>query len=75
MFLNIVQHSVFIQKHHLVYFSKHNVSETRFCLRLQAKPTQFGQIDGASPYVRTNYLIRKLKLYGVILNYCRVFLL
>jgi hypothetical protein len=26
-------------KHRPVYFSKHNVSETGFCLRLQVKPT------------------------------------
>jgi hypothetical protein len=26
----------------LFYFSKHNVSETGFCLRLQVKPTQLG---------------------------------
>jgi hypothetical protein len=34
-------------------FSKHNVSETGFCLRLQVKPTQLGLIDRASPYLRT----------------------
>jgi hypothetical protein len=34
-----------------VYFSKHNVSETEFCLRLQVKPTQLGPIDRASPYL------------------------
>jgi hypothetical protein len=35
-----------------VYFSKHNVSETGFCPRLQVKPTQLGPIDRASPYLR-----------------------
>jgi hypothetical protein len=33
-----------------VYFSKHNVSETGFCLCLQVKPTQLSPIDRASPY-------------------------
>jgi hypothetical protein len=35
------------------FLSKHNVSETGFCLRLQVKPTQLGQIDRASSYLRT----------------------
>jgi hypothetical protein len=39
--------------HRPVYFSKHNVSETGFCLRLQVKPTELGPIDRASPYLRT----------------------
>jgi hypothetical protein len=38
-----------LSKNHPVYFSKHNVSETRFCLRLQVKPTQLDPIDRASP--------------------------
>jgi hypothetical protein len=33
----------------LFIFSKHNVSETGFCLRLQVKPTQLIPIDIASP--------------------------
>jgi hypothetical protein len=40
-----------------VYISKHNVSETGFCLRLQVKPTQLGPIDRASPYFQTPVLI------------------
>jgi hypothetical protein len=40
------------KKHRPVYFSKHNVSETGFCLRLQVKPTQLGPIDRASPYLQ-----------------------
>jgi hypothetical protein len=32
-----------------LYFSKHNVSETGFCLRLQVKPIQLGPIDRAIP--------------------------
>jgi hypothetical protein len=39
--------------HRPVYISKHNVSETGVCLRLQAKPTQLGPIDRASPCLRT----------------------
>jgi hypothetical protein len=31
-----------------VYISKHNVSETGLCLRLQVKPTHLGQIDTAT---------------------------
>jgi hypothetical protein len=37
--------------HRPVYDSKHDVSETGFCLRLQAKPTHLGPIDTASPYL------------------------
>jgi hypothetical protein len=36
-----------------VYISKHKVSETGFCLRLQVNPTQLGSINRASPYLRT----------------------
>jgi hypothetical protein len=35
----------------LASLSKHNFSETGFCLRLQVKPTR-GPIDRASPYFR-----------------------
>jgi hypothetical protein len=45
MFLDIIHHPVFIWKHRPVYFSKHDVSETGFCLRLQVKATQLGPID------------------------------
>jgi hypothetical protein len=37
-----------------VCFSKHNVSETGFFLRLQVKPTQLDPIDRGNPYLRTN---------------------
>jgi hypothetical protein len=40
-------------KYRTVYFSKHDVSDTGFCLRLQVKPTQLGQINRSSPYLRT----------------------
>jgi hypothetical protein len=40
-------------KNRPVYFSKHIVSETGFCLRLQVKPSQLGPIDTARPYLRT----------------------
>jgi hypothetical protein len=43
MFLDII--------HHPVYLSKHNVSETGFCLHLQVKPTLLGPINSASPYI------------------------
>jgi hypothetical protein len=49
-----------LSKNHPVYFSKHNVSETGFCLRLQVKPTQLGPIDRASPclvYIRWNLMV------------------
>jgi hypothetical protein len=35
-----------------LYFLKHHVSETGFCLRLHVKPTLLGSIDRASPYLR-----------------------
>jgi hypothetical protein len=36
-----------------VYVTKHNVSETVFCLRLQVKRTELSPIDRARPYLRT----------------------
>jgi hypothetical protein len=42
-----------LSKSRSFHFSKHNVSDTGFCLRLQVKPTQLGLIDRASPYLRT----------------------
>jgi hypothetical protein len=55
MLLDIIHRPVFIYKHHPVYFSKLNVSETGFCLRLEVKSTQLGPIDRASPYLRRYY--------------------
>jgi hypothetical protein len=52
MFLGIIHRPVIILKHRPVYFSKHNVSETEFCLRLEEKHIQWGPIDRASPYLR-----------------------
>jgi hypothetical protein len=49
MFLDIIRHPVVMYKHRPVYFPKHKVSGTGFCLRLQVKPTQLGSIDRASP--------------------------
>jgi hypothetical protein len=43
--------SCFYLKHSAVYISKHNISETEFCLRLQVKPIKFYPIDRASPYL------------------------
>jgi hypothetical protein len=40
-----------LSKNRPVYFSKQNVSDTGFYLRLQVKPTQLGPIDRASPYL------------------------
>jgi hypothetical protein len=56
LLLFIIHRPVIIQKHRPVYFSKHNVSETGFCLRLQVNPTQMSPIDRASPYVRPNWV-------------------
>jgi hypothetical protein len=36
-----------------VFYSKHNVSETAFCLNLQVEPAQLGPIDRASFCLRT----------------------
>jgi hypothetical protein len=36
-----------------VFHLKPKVSETEFCLRFQAEPTQMGSIENASPYLRT----------------------
>jgi hypothetical protein len=47
---------LFCLKHRPVYFSKPNVSETGFSLRLKVKPTQLGPIDRASPYLRMMFL-------------------
>jgi hypothetical protein len=48
-FLDIIHRLVSNQKPSCLY-SKHNVSETGFCPRLQVKPTLLGPIDTASPY-------------------------
>jgi hypothetical protein len=52
--------SCFYPKHRSVYISKHNVSETGFCLRLHVRPTQLGPFDTASPYLRTRNGYKKL---------------
>jgi hypothetical protein len=39
--------------HRPVYIFKHNVSETRFYIRLPVKPIQLGPIARDSPYLRT----------------------
>jgi hypothetical protein len=46
---------LYLSKTCSVYFSKHSVSETGFCLRLQVKPTQLGPMDKA------NFSLRRLK--------------
>jgi hypothetical protein len=54
------------------YISKHNVSETVFCLRLQVEPTQLSPIDRASPYLRNimfwniNRTVKKRKVFCVL---------
>jgi hypothetical protein len=51
---NISTNIMFLDiSHRPVCSTKHNVSETGFCLRLHLKPTQLGPIDRASPYLRT----------------------
>jgi hypothetical protein len=40
-----------------LFLCKNNVSETEFCLRLQVEPTQMGQIDRASPCLRTPVIL------------------
>jgi hypothetical protein len=40
--------SCFYLKRRPVSLSKHNVSETGFCLRLQVRPTQLGPVDRAT---------------------------
>jgi hypothetical protein len=58
IFLDIFHRTVFMKNHFPVYFSKHNVSKTGFCLRLQVKPSELGtsSIDWAQLnkfYLRT----------------------
>jgi hypothetical protein len=60
MILDIIDRPVFIYKHRPVYFLKHNVSETGFCLRLQVKPTQLGPVVRAVPYLRWSVTGRRL---------------
>jgi hypothetical protein len=43
--------SCFYLKHCPVFISKHNISETAFCLCLQVKPIQLGPINRSSPYL------------------------
>jgi hypothetical protein len=56
-----------LSKNRPVYFSKHNVSETLFCLRLQVKPTQLGPIDRASPYHRTGRWIMSRNIIFILM--------
>jgi hypothetical protein len=51
MLLDVIHHPVFIKKHRSVYFSKHSISETGFCLRLQMGHTQLGPLHRVSPYL------------------------
>jgi hypothetical protein len=51
MLLDIIRRSV-LSKNTVLFIFQHNVSETRFCLRLQVKPIQLGPIDRASPRLR-----------------------
>jgi hypothetical protein len=75
-----------LSKTTVLFTSPNNVSDTGFCLRLQVKPTQFGPIDGASPYLRklvraprwgiqakhsTNHL-RELRKHQIIKNSTRM---
>jgi hypothetical protein len=39
--------------HRPVFYLKHDVSETRFCLRLEVEPTRMGRIEIASVCLRT----------------------
>jgi hypothetical protein len=36
----------------VLFYLKHNVSETGFCLHLQVDPSQLGSIDKDSPYLQ-----------------------
>jgi hypothetical protein len=38
-----------------VFYLKHNVSETGFCLRLQMRPTKFGSNDKRDSYSLSSY--------------------
>jgi hypothetical protein len=49
-FLDLI-HRLYL-KRCTVYFSKHKVSETGFCFRLQVIPAQLDPIDRASLYLR-----------------------
>jgi hypothetical protein len=42
MFLDIIYRPVFTEKYNPVYITKHNVSESLFCLRLQVKTRSVG---------------------------------
>jgi hypothetical protein len=44
--------------HRPVFYLKHKVSETGFCLRLQVIPTQLGPIDRGSPCTNTRWRIQ-----------------
>jgi hypothetical protein len=52
-------HDIFVQLwcfctlYIVLFYLKHNVSETGFFLRLQVEPAELVPIDRASPYLRT----------------------
>jgi hypothetical protein len=53
MTLNIVITIAFLENiHRLVFYLKHDISETGFCLRLKVEPNQVGQIERASLCLR-----------------------
>jgi hypothetical protein len=55
----------FYLKHCHVYTSKHNVSETGSCLRLQVKRTQLGTFDIASPYLRRQNPVSEILCFEI----------
>jgi hypothetical protein len=48
--------------HHPVFYLKHGVLKTRFCLRLQVEPTQLGPIARASLSLRTPVVEAEINL-------------
>jgi hypothetical protein len=67
-YINITVTTVGIT-HRPVFYLKHDVSETGFCLRLQVEPTQFSPVDIELVYISLRMLcFHILNVFEVLLT-------
>jgi hypothetical protein len=63
--------------HYSVFYLKHNISVTGFCLRIQVEPTQLDTVDRTSPCLWTMDNFRNCNSYnlscGAFKNYERTY--
>jgi hypothetical protein len=56
--------------HRLVFHLKHNVLETRFCLRLHMELTQLAPVDGTSLSVSEDRTMDNILKIVILFKYC-----